>query len=277
MPVSDGAPAPRPGRLGVLGWPVSHSRSPQMHRAAFAELGLAGWSYQRLPVPPELFAELVAALPAAGFVGANVTLPHKQAALALADTASRAAREIGAANTLSFLPDGSIEAENTDAPGLLAAIGEPLSGRSAVVLGAGGTARAAVWALREAGAAVAVWNRTAERGAALARELSVESIERPRAAELLVNATTVGMDEKHPLDEVLSRLALDSDVLTRSGTVVDFVYSRRSTALLIEARQRGKPTVDGLDILAAQGGLSLARWTGVEAPLGTMRRAAEEA
>lgn len=277
MPVSDGAPAPRPGRLGVLGWPVSHSRSPQMHRAAFAELGLAGWSYQRLPVPPELFAELVAALPAAGFVGANVTLPHKQAALALADTASAAAREIGAANTLSFLPDGSIVAENTDAPGLVAAIGEPLSGRSAVVLGAGGTARAAVWALREAGAAVAVWNRTAERGAALARELSVESIERPRAAELLVNATTVGMDEKHPLDEVLSRLALDSDVLTRSGTVVDFAYSRRSTALLTEARQLGKPTVDGLDILVAQGGLSFARWTGAAAPLGAMRRAAEEA
>jgi len=277
MPVSDGAPAPRPGRLGVLGWPVSHSRSPQMHRAAFAELGLAGWSYQRLPVPPELFAELVAALPAAGFVGANVTLPHKQAALALADTASAAAREIGAANTLSFLPDGSIVAENTDAPGLVAAIGEPLSGRSAVVLGAGGTARAAVWALREAGAAVAVWNRTAERGAALARELSVESIERPRAAELLVNATTVGMDEKHPLDEVLSRLALDSDVLTRSGTVVDFAYSRRSTALLTEARHRGMPTVDGLDILVAQGGLSFARWTGAAAPLGAMRRAAEEA
>lgn len=274
--MSDAPPALRPGRLGVLGWPVSHSRSPQMHRAAFAELGLAGWSYQRLPVPPELFAELVAALPAAGFVGANVTLPHKQAALALADTATHAAREIGAANTLSFLPDGSIDADNTDAPGLLAAIGEPLSGRSAVVLGAGGTARAAVWALREAGAAVAVWNRTAERARALARELSVEPIERPRAAELLVNATTVGMDEQHTLDEVLSRLALDSDVLERSGTVVDFAYTRSRTVLLIEARQRGKPTVDGLDILVAQGGLSFARWTGVAAPLGTMRQAAEE-
>ncbi len=128
--MSDAPPALRPGRLGVLGWPVSHSRSPQMHRAAFAELGLRGWSYQRLPVPPELFAELVAALAGAGFVGANVTLPHKPAALALADTATRAAREIGAANTLSFLLDGSIEAENTDAPALLAAIGEPLAGEA---------------------------------------------------------------------------------------------------------------------------------------------------
>ena len=88
MPVS-GSPAPsRAGRLGVLGWPVAHSRSPQMHRAAFAALGLEGWSYQRLPAPPELFAEIVRGLAAAGFVGANVTLPHKHAALALADSAS---------------------------------------------------------------------------------------------------------------------------------------------------------------------------------------------
>jgi shikimate dehydrogenase len=247
-----------------------------MHRAAFAELGLEGWSYQRLPVPTELFAELLAALPAAGFVGVNVTLPHKQAALAAADTATRTAREIGAANTLSFRSDGSLEAENTDAPGLLAAIGEPLAGRSAVVLGAGGTARAAAWALREAGAGVAVWNRSADRARALARELSVEQIERPRAAEVLVNATTVGMDERHTIDEVLSRLALDSDVLARSGTVVDFAYTRSPTALLIKARQLGRQTVDGLDILVAQGGLSFERWTGMAPPLGTMRRAAEE-
>ena len=276
MPVSDAPPALPPGRLGVLGWPVAHSRSPQMHRAAFAELGLNGWSYQRLPVPPELFAELVAALPAAGFVGANVTLPHKPAALALADSATRTAREIGAANTLSFLPDGSIDAENTDAPALLAAIGEPLAGRSAVVLGAGGTARAAAWALREAGAQVAVWNRTAKRARTLARELSVEPIGRPRAAELLINATTVGMDERQTLDEVLSRLALDSDVLARSRIVVDFAYTRSPTALLTKARQLGTRTVDGLDILVAQGALSFERWTGVAQPLGTMRAAAEE-
>jgi shikimate dehydrogenase len=276
MSVSAREPALRPGRLGVMGWPVSHSRSPQMHRAAFAELGLEGWSYQRLPVPPELLAELLAALPAAGFVGVNVTLPHKQAALAAADAATRTAREIGAANTLSFRQDGSLQADNTDAPGLLAAIGEPVAGRSAVVLGAGGTARAAAWALREAGAGVAVWNRTADRARALASELSVEQIERPRAAELLVNATTVGMDERQTIDQVLSRLALDSDVLARSETVVDFAYTRSATALLIKARQLGRQTVDGLDILVAQGGLSFERWTGVAPPLGTMRRAAEE-
>jgi shikimate dehydrogenase len=269
------APPPAPGRLGVLGWPVSHSRSPQMHRAAFAELGLRGWTYQRLPVPPELFAELVGGLRAAGFVGVNVTLPHKQAALALADSATFTAREIGAANTLSFLPDGTLAAENTDAPGLLAAIGSEVAGRSAVVLGAGGTARAAAWALREAGATVAVWNRGAERAQALARDLSVVAIPRPRAADLLVNATTVGMDERKSFEEMLSTLALDSDVLARYEQVVDFAYSRSPTALLTAASQLGIPTVDGLDILVAQGGLSFELWTAQRAPLATMRRAAE--
>ena len=107
-------------RLGVLGWPVSHSRSPQMHNAALAQLGLKEWHYQRLPVPPEVFDETVRGLPAAGFVGANVTIPHKEAALALADEATDAARAIGAANTLSFAADGAIAAANTDAPGFLA-------------------------------------------------------------------------------------------------------------------------------------------------------------
>ena len=262
-------------RLGVLGWPVSHSRSPQMHRAAFAELGLRGWSYQRLPAPPELFGEIVRRLGAAGFVGANVTVPHKHAALALADSASATARAIGAANTLSFLPDGTIAAENTDAPGLLAAIAVAPAGRRAVVLGAGGTARAAVWALREAGAEVAVWNRTPEGARALAEELSVSAIARPEPADLLVNATTVGMDERKSAEEALSTLGLDSDVLARYEQVVDFAYARSQTALLTAAKELGVQTVDGLDILAAQGGLSFQLWTGEAAPFATMRRAAE--
>jgi shikimate dehydrogenase len=265
----------RPGRLGVLGWPVSHSRSPQMHRAAFEQLGLAGWSYQRLPVPPELFAEIVGSLPAAGFVGANVTIPHKHAALALADSVSVTAREVGAANTLSFLPDGTVRADNTDAPGLLAAIGREVSGASAVVLGAGGAARAAAWALRNGGAEVAVWNRDAERARRLADDLSVTAIARPRAADLLVNATTVGMGEHKSLEEALSTLALDSDALTSYAQVVDFAYSRSTTPLLIAARQLGIPTVDGLSILAAQGGLSFELWTGRPAPVALMRAAAE--
>jgi shikimate dehydrogenase len=268
-------PAPLAGRLGVLGWPVAHSRSPQMHRAAFAKLGLEGWSYQRLPAPPELLAEIVRALGPAGFVGANVTVPHKAAALALADSASATARALGAAKTLSFRPDGTIAAENTDAPGLLAAIGAGVRGRSAVVLGAGGTARAAAWALREAGATVAVWNRTPERARTLAVELEVTAITSPRTAELLINTTTVGMDERNNPDEVLSTLGLDSDVLASYEQVIDFAYSKTPTALLTAARQLGLATVDGLDILAAQGGLSFELWTGLPAPFEAMRRAAE--
>jgi hypothetical protein len=110
--------------LGVCGWPVAHSRSPAMHEAALAEAGLPDWRYLKLPLPPGLFAETVRALPAAGFRGVNVTIPHKEAALALADAASDAAREIGAANTLTFERDGAIHAENTDAPALIAALGD---------------------------------------------------------------------------------------------------------------------------------------------------------
>jgi shikimate dehydrogenase len=112
-----------------------------MHRAAFAALQLEDYSYQKLPVPPELFEETVRALPGSGFVGANVTIPHKEAALALATEATETARAIGAANTLTFRDDDTIHAQNTDAPGLIAALPEPPAGRTALVLGAGGSAR----------------------------------------------------------------------------------------------------------------------------------------
>ena len=266
---------PTPGRLGVLGWPVFHSRSPAMQRAAFDALGLRGWSYQHLPVPPELFVETVRAMGAAGFVGANVTVPHKHVALALADRATPAARAIGAANTLVFWADGTIAVDNTDAPGMIAAIGTPVAGRSAVVLGAGGTARAASWALREAGASVAVWNRNTASAQALARDLGVSTIARPQAADLLVNTTIVGMDECMSRDDVLTTLALDSDLLSRYAQVVDFVYASAPTVLVSAARESGVATVDGLEILVAQGVLSFALWTGLVAPLGAMRRAAE--
>ena len=134
-----------------------------MQNAALAELGLApAWTYEAIEVAPAEFAALVGSLPARGFAGVNVTVPHKLAALALADTASAAASEIGAANTLSFR-DGAVHADNTDAAGLIGALPEPPSGRRALVLGAGGSARAVVWALREAGADVSVWNRTQHR------------------------------------------------------------------------------------------------------------------
>ncbi|MCW3040615.1 MAG: aroE [Solirubrobacterales bacterium] len=264
--------APRPARrLGVLGWPVAHSRSPAMHGAALAALGLAaeGWTYQRLPVPPEAFTETVRALPAAGFAGANVTIPHKEAALALADTATDAARAIGAANTLSFGPGGSIHADNTDAPGLIAALPWPPAGRTALVLGAGGSARAVAWALKGAGAAdVAVWNRSPERAQRLAADLGVRAVPAPARADLLVNCTSVGLDDR---TTAFKDLPLDADDIVNYTCLVDLVYRDGDTALVTAARDRGVAVVDGLEFLVRQGALSLQAWTGVQAPIDAMR------
>jgi shikimate dehydrogenase len=266
-------------RLGVLGWPVAHSRSPAMHNAALKALEMNDWRYQALPVPRELFAETVRALGAAGFVGANVTIPHKQAALALADQASVAARAIGAANTLTFALDGTISAENTDAPGLIAALEQlvdlPARPR-ALVLGAGGSARAAVWALREAGAReVSVWNRTPERAVALAAELDARAVSKPERAELLVNCTSVGLERSASEPEGLNLLGLTFDQVGEYPYVVDMVYRSGATPLLAAAREHGARTVDGLEILVAQGALSFELWTGRQAPREVMRRAAE--
>jgi shikimate dehydrogenase len=265
----------RPGRLGVIGWPVFHSRSPAMQNAALAALGLEGFTYQHLPAPPELFPEILRALPAAGFVGANVTVPHKHVALAMADSTTAAVRAIGAANSLSFGEDGTIHADNTDAPGMIDAIGRDLQGTTAMILGAGGTARAAAWALREAGSEVFIWNRTPERAAKLAQDLDVQMVAQPLRATILINTTTVGMDESTSTANALRSFGLDSDALDSYEQVVDFVYSSRPTALVTEARRRGVATVDGLQILVTQGALSLHQWTGRVAPLQVMRAAAE--
>ncbi len=293
-PAAAEARMPEATRLGVLGWPVAHSRSPAMHNAALRELGLAPqWSYQRLPVTPELFAETTRALGGAGFHGANVTIPHKQAALALADDASEAARAIGAANTLTFGPDGTIAAENTDAPGLIAAMeraGHSPRGLSATVMGAGGTARAAVWALCEAGAGeVSVWNRTPERARELAEALGARVVPLPESTDILINCTSVGLVPPASVHESsLNLLSLEHDLVGRYSYVVDFVYGQGPTELLALARERGVPTLDGLELLVAQGALSLERWTGRPiddrtrssdrpALLDIMRRAAREA
>ena len=248
-----------------------------MHNAALRALGLDDWRYQALPVPEELFDETVRALGQAGFVGANVTIPHKRAALALAEQTSEAARAIGAANTLSFAPDGTIAAENTDAPGLIAAL-ERLVGLparpSALVLGAGGSARAAVWALREAGAReVSVWNRTPERAEQLAREFGGRAVSKPGSADLLVNCTSVGLERSASETEGLNLLGLTFDQVGEYSYVVDLVYRTGATPLLAAAREHGARTLDGLEILVAQGALSFELWTGREAPLEVMRRA----
>ncbi len=257
--------------LGVCGWPVAHSRSPQMHNAALAAAGLADWRYLRLPLPTELFAETVRALPAAGFRGVNVTIPHKHAALALADRASAAARAIGAANTLTFA-DGEIVADNTDAPGLLAALPESPAGRTVLILGAGGAGRAAAWALKGAGAAdVAIWNRTRERAISLAAQLGVRAVEAPERADIVVNCTSVGLEDP---DLTFKALPLRADELGAGSLVVDMVYRAGETHLLEVARSRGARVVAGLEILVAQGAASFERWTGLEASREAMRAAA---
>jgi shikimate dehydrogenase len=255
-------------RLGVCGWPVAHSRSPQMHNAALAALGLEG-RYQHLPIPPERFTETVKALPAAGFRGVNVTIPHKEAALALADSATETARAIGAANTLTFERDGAIHADNTDAGGFLAALGRPAYDRTALVLGAGGSARAVVYALQQAGARqIHVWNRTEARAQALAEEFGASV--GAATADIVVNCTSVGL--KDP-ESTFKALPLKADDLGAGCTVVDLVYRHGGTLLLNTARANGAEVVDGLEILVAQGAASFERWTGRTAPDMAMREA----
>ena len=251
---------------GVVGHPVAHSRSPAIHNAAFDSLGLE-WRYAKLPMPPELLAESVRALPASGYRGVNVTIPHKEAALALADEATHAAQAIGAANTLTF-EDGRILAANTDAPGLVASLPREPRGMEALVLGAGGAARAAAWALREAGAKVSVWNRTSERARALAEDLGVQAVDAPVNATLIVNATSVGLREGDALED-LPLASIDTPEVA-----VELVYGDRTTPFHAWAESGGAAVVDGLEVLVRQGALAFELWTGREAPLAVMRAAA---
>jgi shikimate dehydrogenase len=259
---------------GVLGFPVGHSRSPAMMTAAFGELGL-DWRYLRLPVPPELFAPTVPALRGSGFVGANVTIPHKVAAHDLADQRSPAASAIGAANSLTFRA-GRVHADNTDARGFLDALGERPEGRTALVLGAGGAARAVVWALREAGASeVSIWNRTPERASELAQAFGARQVERPESAEIMVNATSVGLGESVSEADVLAALSLDG--VDPPEVLVDLVYGSDPTALISWGARSGARVVDGLEVLVRQGALSLHGWAGQQPSLEVMRDAAREA
>jgi shikimate dehydrogenase len=257
--------------LGVIGWPVAHSRSPAIQNAALSAAGLTGWRYQLLPVPPELFAETVVALPQSGFRGVNVTIPHKQDALALATDPTERARAIGAANTLIFDDEGGIAADNTDAPALLAALPFSPAGRTALVLGAGGSARAAVWALRDAGAReVRIWNRTPDRGQMLAAEMGAIAVTRAEPADLLVHCTASGLD---PREDAFKPLPVDADDLGRYECVVDLVYTETETSLVQAARARGVRVVDGRELLVRQGALSFELFTGCSAPIELMSRA----
>lgn len=253
---------------GVLGWPVAHSRSPRLHNYWLRHYGING-AYLPLPARPEHFAEAVMGLVRLGFAGANVTIPHKEAAFALCTRADESARKAGAANTLVFSASGEIAASNTDGFGFIEALRAGAPGFDArrgpaVVLGAGGSARAVVQALVEAGTPeIRVVNRSAERAEKLAEALDAalrisDWRAVPRALEgaaLLVNTTNLGMKGQPPLE-------IDLSPLPKSAVVNDIVYVPLETPLLRAARTRGHPAVDGLGMLLHQARAGFKAWFG---------------
>jgi shikimate dehydrogenase len=250
---------------GVFGWPAGHSRSPQLHGAWLERHGIDG-AYVPLPVPPEQFETALRGVMAAGFVGANVTIPHKEAAYALCDERDASAERAGAVNTLVF-SEGRIRGSNTDGFGFLESLRAAAPGwrpetGPAVLLGAGGAARAIVAALLDAGVPeVVVVNRTPERTQELARAIGGNiraAAEPPLAtAALLVNTTSLGMTGQPPLE-------IDLSPLPGHAVVADAVYVPLETALLRAARARGLATMPGLGMLLHQARPGFALWFGVE-------------
>jgi shikimate dehydrogenase len=268
---------------GIMGWPVAHSRSPLLHGFWLAESGVDG-AYVPLAVRPADIEPALRALPALGFRGCNLTIPHKQAALAIADRVDPLARRIGAANTIVVAADGSLEASNTDAYGFRENLRDCVPDWDAtlgpaVVLGAGGSARAVVAALVDAGAGeIRLVNRTLSRAAAVAADLSTAATRISiyswgetgavlAGAGLLVNTTSLGMTGQPPLE-------LDLSLLPFAAPVVDIVYVPLDTGLLAAARRRGHPVVDGLGMLLHQGRPGFEAWFGAKVRVSRDLRAA---
>jgi shikimate dehydrogenase len=254
---------------GLMGWPVMHSRSPKLHNYWLGAHGLAG-AYVPLAIKPEGLRAALRALPALGFSGCNLTIPHKEAALAIVDKVDPLARRIGAVNTVVVMPDGSLEGRNTDSFGFVESIREAQPAWRAdlgpiVVLGAGGGARAVLVGLIDQGAReIRLLNRTLARAEALARELGgpIKALDWQRrnaaldSAAMLVNTTNQGMVGEPPLD-------LPLDKLPTSALVSDIVYIPRETPLLATARKRGNPTVNGAGMLVHQARAAFRAWFGI--------------
>lgn len=261
----------------VIGHPVGHSLSPAMHNAALASIGIDG-AYVAFDVAPEKLGEALGGLQALGVRGINATIPHKEALVPLMDRLSPEAELIGAVNTVVFR-EGERYGCNTDAAGFLEALraaGYAPEGQKAVVLGAGGSARAVVVALAQAGAEIKLANRTPERARELAevvnrrfgggrvQAISLEEAELARsvqAATLLVNTTSVGMS---PHTEAMP--PVPAEAFHKSLFVYDLIYTPRETRLLRTAREQGARGAHGAGMLARQGALALELWTGRKAP-----------
>ena len=273
--------------VGLISWPMRHSGSPALHNAAFAALGL-NWAYVPLPVAPERVGEALRGLRALGLRGANVTVPHKQAVMPFLDSLSDAARTIGAVNTIVVEDDGRLVGDNTDARGFaadLAAHGVEAAGRTVAVVGAGGAARAVLYALLHGGAAqVTVLNRNLERAAALIAQFAADThnstlvacafpdgIRAAATADLVINCTSLGMSPN------IEGLPWDAGVQLWPGQVVyDLVYNPSQTRLRQWATAQGAQAVGGLGMLVWQGALAFQLWTDEEAPVAVMRAAAEK-
>jgi shikimate dehydrogenase len=270
-------------RVLLLAHPAGHSLSPAMHNAALRACGIDA-RYRAADVPPEALAAAVQGLRGDDVAGANVTIPHKVAVMRWLDEVTDAARAVGAVNTIVPTSHGLV-GDNTDGEGFLRALtelGVAPAGLEAVVLGAGGAARAVTLALLQAGARVTVYNRTRPRADRLAADLAGHGAltvigeaavaGAVRTASLLVQATAAGMEGAA---EGSSPLA--ETVLPARGAVVDLVYRPRETLLLARARAAGLATQNGLPMLVHQGALAFERWFGRAAPIEVMRSAAEEA
>lgn len=268
---------------GVMGWPVAHTRSPAIHNHWISRLGLKG-AYVQLPVHPGRLPDAIRGLPALGFAGCNVTVPHKVSAMAMMDELTPAARHIAAINTIVVRPDGSLLGANNDGAGYIQSLRDAEPGwrgdaGPALVLGAGGAARAIVCALLDEGAPVVrLTNRTPERAHALAEAFGARVQVLPWDARhsamagvsLLVNTTTQGMHGQAALDVVLDDLPLQA-------LVSDAIYIPQETPLLAQANARGHRTVNGLGMLLNQARPAFQAWFGVLPELTPELRAAVQA
>jgi len=268
-------------RACLMGHPVAHSRSPMIHGYWLKTLGIQG-AYDLKDLTPEEFPGFVTNLSANGYVGGNITVPHKEAAFRLVEHRDAAAEAVGAVNTV-WLENGRLMGGNSDTHGFVAnlddrAPGWDVAGGSAVILGAGGAARAAAYALKTRGLRVALLNRTHQRAEELAarygppvRAYGHEALPRLLAeADLLVNCTSLGMMGKPALE-------IDLGPLKSSAVVYDIVYVPLETALLAAARKRGHRTVDGLGMLLQQAGFGFHKWFGTHPQVTAEQRAMIEA
>lgn len=257
----------------VIGDPIGHSLSPTLHNAAFTATGL-DWVYVALPVSAGKAVVALDAVRHLGLGGMSVTMPHKEAVAAAADERSPAAEALGAANCVVALGDGRVRAENTDGVGFVAGLyddaGISPDGRTVAVFGAGGAARAVVDAVARCGATdVVVVNRSLDRAtvaAGVAPVARVGAVDDVREADIVVNATPIGMNDD-------PGMPCPPDLLSTGQVVVDLVYGRRPTAWLRELRGTGIEAHDGTSMLVHQAAAAFMLWTGVEAPIAAMRKA----